>query len=365
MKLLDALDLVGKPFSYYPNLAKAFAVEAERLAEQDKDRERPSYAVSEAAAIFFCALIWRDKDRDEHTPKGPVFIKTLNQVCDETGLSFKRAKAAKEFLETIKIVKTKYNRIAHDSSYELDSERAQEIMEAWSKTHHSPNKTMVQIRPSPQPKEGHPESPNRAVDHCLEKEERKERELPPDFSPQPGEGYLPFKYLVRVYPKHRFENPKSVRAAERMWGKIPPAEQRDILMAVENLVGSPEWLQDRGKWVPNPDHFLENRDSWLARVKPNHKTQVEEIHAFFLAVSKQPATLNKLTPELREHISHRYDEALEMTRGQPTEPWQLFRDAVTACLEAHAKKKIITNLEHIFGSTGNFERWVKKAGYAS
>ena len=208
----------------------------------------------------------------------------------------------------------------------------------------------------PTPKGGHNEVPL-----ALEAEKKADNNSP---SPQPGEGYLPFKYLTRLYPPHRLKNPKALRSAEHQWGKLTPSDQRILLAGLETLAASPGWLKEHGKWVPNPDGFIEKRDMWLQKVSPNHNTEVERIHQEFIEITGQPATLNKLTAELREHISHRYDEALEMTRGQPTLPMDLTRDAMMACVEAHRKKNIITNMEHIFGTTGNFERWVKKAGYA-
>src|SRR5271157_1135664 len=177
MRLSDSLELSGKSVSYYPKVAKALSFEAERLAKEDKNRERRSCSIAVTATIFFCSLIWRDNDRDISAINRDAFVKTLKQICDETGLSFKQAKAAKEFLEETGIVITKYLRLDHETSFQIQWEVADAIMErweAWAKKDHASECCIGLKGPSPQPKKDCREGPKRTVASSLENTENKE-----------------------------------------------------------------------------------------------------------------------------------------------------------------------------------------------
>ena len=128
MKLRDAFDAAGKPFAYYPKLAKVFG--------------------SVKTAVYFCALIWRDTDRAIDCDDD-VFIKTQNQICDETGLTFEEAKSCKANLVKRGIIKCEYDRLNHFSRLKVDWEIVEAIYEAWGENHHAQKVvSMVEKPPS-------------------------------------------------------------------------------------------------------------------------------------------------------------------------------------------------------------------------
>lgn len=350
MKISDQFRGAGRPFSYYPNLTKVFG--------------------SLSAAIYFCCVVWRDRDMDCGEE---AFIKTQQQICDESGLGFDQAKTAKALVVKLGVLECQYDRLKHRSFLKPNWEKLDELYEEWeAKQPKNSNEEHGANIPH-----AHGANPPRAhggestVVPCMEKKEENNTITEVVVSPpQTGEvsikdeRYLPFKYFLRNFPEHRRKNRQSVRAAEHKWGKLTPSEQRLLMEHLTCLVDSPDWLTENGKWVPNPDNFIEKREMWAVHARPNHKAEVEEAHRLFLEISGGLPRLNNLTPERREHISHRIDEALRMIEGTEITLPELIGASIKACVERHKERKMDTTIEHIFGTTENFERWTKKTVYA-
>ena len=168
-----------------------------------------------------------------------------------------------------------------------------------------------------------------------------------------------------LYPGNRGKvTERQKKLARTEWNQMPQDRQWAACYALDNLRDSRGWLENDRTYVPNPDKFLRELDNYLSLAKPNHKAEVEETHRIFLEISGSKSTLNKLTPERRESISHRVDEALKMIKGTGILLPELMRASIKACVERHKERKLDTTLEHIFATTENFERWTKKTEFA-
>ncbi|MGA2630219.1 MAG: hypothetical protein ABSG54_08370 [Terriglobia bacterium] len=105
MKLSEFLTNVGKPFSYYPAIARALG--------------------SAKACIFLCNLVWRDGDRG---PDGKIH-KTQKSVTCETGLSEKEQRTAGQHLIKLQIVEAQYHRLLHNTAYTVNLNRLDVLLD--------------------------------------------------------------------------------------------------------------------------------------------------------------------------------------------------------------------------------------------
>ena len=105
MKLSDYMKAVGKPFSYYPEIAKALG--------------------SVKATVLLCALVWKDRDFQDG-----VIQKTEKVIQEETGLGLKEVKSAKKRLSELGILKTVHHRLEHVTDMIVDLDKLDEILTA-------------------------------------------------------------------------------------------------------------------------------------------------------------------------------------------------------------------------------------------
>ena len=103
MKLSDYFKSIGKPFSYYPELAKVIG--------------------SVKASVLLCSLVWRDREFQDG-----VVQKTEKQIEDETGLGPKEVKSAKKLLSELRVLKVVHHRLDHVTDLEVDFDRLEEIL---------------------------------------------------------------------------------------------------------------------------------------------------------------------------------------------------------------------------------------------
>jgi hypothetical protein len=106
MKLASAIMTAGTPMLYYPSLAKVVG--------------------GVGPAVLFCALVWRDVDFDHERSTDKLIItrKSVAALEAETGLSEKELRGARQKLERLGIVKSRYRRMKHSLDFEVNIERA-------------------------------------------------------------------------------------------------------------------------------------------------------------------------------------------------------------------------------------------------
>jgi hypothetical protein len=248
LKLSDCLKYVGKPFFYYPKIAKA--------------------AGSVKAAILICALAWRDLDFED----GEI-LKTEKQLIDETGLSSKELRLAKQRLSQLKILTIHYRRLEHITSFILNLDALDALME-------SENSTRQKGR-SPKPL---PEAPAKRADGQISKgqvapAERADGEVlkgqidllleNKSKKIEKQEDTIAFDQFWKLYPR-KVAKPKARQAWNKAQinGALP-----EILQWISGALKSGAWNEEQ--YIPHPTTFL-NQRRWEDPIPKTRKSQSDE-----------------------------------------------------------------------------------------
>jgi hypothetical protein len=203
-----------------------------------------------------------------------------------------------------------------------------------------------------------------------EKKNKKEQ-LPPavPFSPgggpsletqNPTQTNFSWKTFSTLYPDHRKGNGHMDRA-EEAFGKLGSADRQQACLALAEWIESADWRREEGRYVPSPEKFLAERDRyWRRAAKSNHKREVEAMWQHFIDAGQLAKSVNKLTPDRRGHMQHRYEEAVAMR--SEAEAMDVVRSAIDAYFADRRRQKDpgSANLDALFGTAEGFERWVKK-----
>jgi hypothetical protein len=202
-----------------------------------------------------------------------------------------------------------------------------------------------------------------------EKKNKKEQ-LPPAVPFSPGGGPSPetpnqptsnfgWKQFWTLYPDHRKTNGHMDRA-EEAFGKLGSDDRQRACMALAGWIESADWRREEGRYVPAPEKFLAERERYWRLAKPNHAREVEAMWEYFIEVGRLAKSINKLTPERRDHMRNRYEDAVGMRNAD--EAMGLVRSAVDAYFSDKRRQKNpdSANLDALFGTAESFERWVKK-----
>lgn len=88
MKLNDVFAGIGKPFFYFPKLAAVLG--------------------GANPTILFCCIVWRDADRH-----GDEIVKSLSELREQTGLTDKEIRGARQKLSQRGVVASRYARLEH------------------------------------------------------------------------------------------------------------------------------------------------------------------------------------------------------------------------------------------------------------
>jgi len=107
MRLSEALNGVGRPIAYYPKLAK--------------------FLGGVKVGVHFCQL-WYWSQRASESGE---FWKSLEELCDETGLTFDEERAARKLETERGLLKTRYARIEHRLYFKIDFHRLDDLFAAW------------------------------------------------------------------------------------------------------------------------------------------------------------------------------------------------------------------------------------------
>lgn len=205
-----------------------------------------------------------------------------------------------------------------------------------------------------------------------DKEERKEEKNKNGdvaFSPgggpsletqNPTQTNFSWKTFSTLYPDHRKNNGHMDRA-EEAFGKLGSADRQQACLALAEWIESSDWRREDGRYVPAPEKFLAERDRyWRRAAKSNHKREVEAMWQHFIDAGQLAKSVNKLTPDRRGHMQHRYEEAVAMR--SEAEAMDVVRSAIDAYFADRRRQKDpgSANLDALFGTAEGFERWVKK-----
>lgn len=110
MRLSEALDELGAPLAYYPQLAKLLG--------------------GVKATIFLCQLMyWLGKQAN---PNGWIY-KTAAEIETETGLTYKEQAAARKHLKELGLLRESYQRIEHKLYFRPDLEALDALWEKHKK----------------------------------------------------------------------------------------------------------------------------------------------------------------------------------------------------------------------------------------
>ena len=110
MKLNELLPGVGRAIGFYPAIAIVIGTDAAILLSQ--------------------LCYWDGKQRD---PSGWIY-KTLNELVDETGLSLKRVKTAKQKLADLNLIDVFYNRPVHKLHMRVNQESIIHMFKKYSQS---------------------------------------------------------------------------------------------------------------------------------------------------------------------------------------------------------------------------------------
>jgi hypothetical protein len=158
LKLNDVFAGIGKPFFYFPKLAAVLG------------GANPS--------ILFCSIVWRDADRH-----GDEIVKSLAELREQTGLTDKEIRVARQKLSHIGVVTSRYARLEHRLYFTVIFD----CLESLLSSEHEPNGQMDHLplrADGDMPLQASGTNPKGQVDLLVlenksEKKEEKASALPP------------------------------------------------------------------------------------------------------------------------------------------------------------------------------------------
>jgi len=218
MKLSQALKSLGRPVAYYPSLVKLVgSVKAAILLGQ----------------LFF----WQERTEADDG----FFFKSVIDLQEETGLSYKEQLAARAELVRPGLMTVEYRRARHRLYYRIDLEVLDRL---WS----------VHLEASAQREDAH--LPKEQMPSA-QREDRYQvvpfkttEEIPP---PPPRGGLLGFDRFWESYPRK-----VGIGVCRRLWSRLKPDEVlvARMLAAIDEQKRSEQWGKDHGQFIPLPATWL-------------------------------------------------------------------------------------------------------------
>jgi hypothetical protein len=194
LKLNDVFAGIGKPFFYFPKLADILG--------------------GANPAILFCCIVWRDADRH-----GDEIVKSLAELRDQTGLTDKEIRGARQKLSEVGVVTARYGRLEHQLYFTVFFDKLELLLTP----EHLPKGPMGHL---PLRADGHVPSgvdgtrPKGQVDLLVlenkrEKKEEKHPDLPPWLPLEAWEGFKQMRKQGR-YPMTALAEKLAIKELDKL-----------------------------------------------------------------------------------------------------------------------------------------------------
>jgi hypothetical protein len=194
LKLNDVFAGIGKPFFYFPKLAAILG------------GANPS--------ILFCCIVWRDADRHDDE-----IVKSLAELREQTGLTDKEIRGARQKLSQIGIVMSRYARLEHRLYFTVAFDR----LESFLSSEHKPNGQMGHLpvwADGDMPVQANGTNPKGQVDLLVlenkkEKKEEKPSALPVWLPLEAWEGFKDMRKRGR-YPMTELAEKLAIQTLDKL-----------------------------------------------------------------------------------------------------------------------------------------------------